>query len=172
MFTLPDLTEDDQATSDIVEDVREEGEIFSKVANVTLFDKEEDGIVTIRFTDVRAATACMEAFHRRWCDNRRIVARKANATKRFQEARKSVKQKEQEEKQRLEAFSREIKKDYWSLACLPTMRDRSRGAAAETKVLRVENSTLETCTVHEQQDNDLCVTAKRIRPVVHVLHAL
>ncbi|KAK4901018.1 hypothetical protein LTR49_027371 [Elasticomyces elasticus] len=152
-------------------DVREGGEKFNKVANVTLFDKEEDGIVTIRFTDARAATACIEAFHRRWSDNRRVVARKGNGTKRFQEARKGIKQK-QEEKQRLEAFIRDIKKDYWSLAGLPATRDRSRGAAAETKVLRVKNSTLEIRTVHEQQDNDLCVTAERIRPVVHVLHAL
>ena len=78
MFTLQELEEDATLLLDLKEDVREECESLGEVTNVTLYDvrrsltpielrlilhdnpqKEEDGIMTIRFKDELAAQACI-----------------------------------------------------------------------------------------------------------------
>ena len=111
MFTLADLAEDAHAASDITEDVREECEKLGAIANITLFDQEADGVVTVRFADARAAAACIRAFQGRWFDHRQIGARKGTGEDRFKKMRKGAREKEEEERERLEAFSRDIEKD-------------------------------------------------------------
>ncbi|KAK3076008.1 hypothetical protein LTR53_000185 [Teratosphaeriaceae sp. CCFEE 6253] len=111
MFTPEVLASDPFAISDITEDVREECEKLGTVANITLFDQEADGVVTVRFTDARAAAACVRAFGGRGFDGRKVVARTADGTERFKKSRKGAKEKEQEEQERLEAFSRDIEAD-------------------------------------------------------------
>jgi HIV Tat-specific factor 1 len=59
MFTLKELEEDPAVLLDIKEDVRGECSKFGEVTNVTLFDKEEDGVMSIRFKTPEAATACI-----------------------------------------------------------------------------------------------------------------
>ena len=80
MFTLQELEEDATLLLDLKEDVREECESLGEVTNVTLYDvcslfflsscwdwtdlfvvlqKEEDGIMTIRFKDELSAQACI-----------------------------------------------------------------------------------------------------------------
>ncbi|KAK3113711.1 hypothetical protein LTR53_008714 [Teratosphaeriaceae sp. CCFEE 6253] len=111
MFTPEVLASDPYAISDITEDVREECEKLGTVANITLFDQEADGVVTVRFTVARAAAACVRAFGGRGFDGRKVVARTADGTERFKKSRKGAKEKEQEEQERLEAFSRDIEAD-------------------------------------------------------------
>lgn len=64
-FTLKELEEDVGAFLEIKEDMREEAEKHGVVTNVTLFDKEEDGICTIRFRDFEAAESFRAATHGR-----------------------------------------------------------------------------------------------------------
>jgi HIV Tat-specific factor 1 len=64
-FTLDDLEEDPAAYLDIKDDMREEAEKFGDVTNVTLFDKEPEGILTIRFKDFDAAEKCRDAWNGR-----------------------------------------------------------------------------------------------------------
>jgi HIV Tat-specific factor 1 len=59
MFTLDELEDDPAALLDIKEDVREECSKFGEVTNVTLFDKEKDGVMSIRFKTLEAAAACI-----------------------------------------------------------------------------------------------------------------
>lgn len=59
MFTLQELDEDPAAILDIKEDVREECSKFGEVTNVTLYDKEKDGVVSVRFTTPQFAMACV-----------------------------------------------------------------------------------------------------------------
>lgn len=59
MFTLQELDEDATLLLDLKEDVREECETLGTVTNVTLYDKEERGIMTVRFKEELAAKACI-----------------------------------------------------------------------------------------------------------------
>lgn len=60
MFTLAELDEDPTLLLDLKEDVREECETLGKVTNVVLWDKEPDGIMTVKFSGTEAAQACVE----------------------------------------------------------------------------------------------------------------
>ena len=59
MFTLKELEEDPAAILDIKEDIREECEKLGQVTNVTLYDKEQDGVVIVRFGNAQAAMGCV-----------------------------------------------------------------------------------------------------------------
>lgn len=60
---------------EVKEDMRDEAERFGPVTNVTLFDKEKDGIVTIRFREFEDAEKFREAVH-----GRNFAFRKLEAT--------------------------------------------------------------------------------------------
>ena len=109
MFTLKELEEDPAALLDITEDVREECEKFGKVTNVTLYDKEEDGVVTIRFGNSMSAEACVKVFEGRWFDGRRVEAYIADGNERFKKSKKNAD--DGDEVERLENFSRFIEDD-------------------------------------------------------------
>lgn len=72
MFTPEELKADPVAVLDIKEDVREEAEKLGEVTNVVLYDKEEDGTVTVRFSDATAAKACVRVFNGRNFDERTV----------------------------------------------------------------------------------------------------
>jgi HIV Tat-specific factor 1 len=59
MFTLAELEEDPAAIMDIKHDVREECEKLGEVTNVVLYDKEEQGVMSVRFGNAASATACV-----------------------------------------------------------------------------------------------------------------
>jgi HIV Tat-specific factor 1 len=59
MFTLKELAEDPAALLDIKEDIRDECAKLGSVTNVVLYDKEEDGVATVRFATSEAANACV-----------------------------------------------------------------------------------------------------------------
>lgn len=59
MFTLKELEDDPAAMLDVKEDIREECEKLGEVTNVTLYDKEEDGIASVRFANVQSAKGCV-----------------------------------------------------------------------------------------------------------------
>lgn len=45
---------------DIKEDIREECAKLGTVTNVVLYDKEPDGVVSVRFADTDVAVACVK----------------------------------------------------------------------------------------------------------------
>lgn len=59
MFTLKELEEDPAAILDIKEDIRDECSKLGQVTNVVLFDKEIDGIASVRFAHHESAQACV-----------------------------------------------------------------------------------------------------------------
>ncbi|TFY74956.1 hypothetical protein EWM64_g9056 [Hericium alpestre] len=59
MFTLKELDEDPTLLLDLKEDVREECESLGEVTNVALYDREPDGIMTVKFRDPLSAQACV-----------------------------------------------------------------------------------------------------------------
>ena len=53
------LQEDPAAILEIKEDIREECAKLGPVTNVVLFDKEDDGVASVRFSTAEAANACV-----------------------------------------------------------------------------------------------------------------
>ena len=107
MFTQQELAEDPGAMLDIKEDIREECEKFGKVTNVVLYDKEEEGIVTVRFGNSQSADACVRAFDGRWFDKRQVEAFIADGKERFKKSKKQGADDEDEEK-RMEEYTKHI----------------------------------------------------------------
>jgi HIV Tat-specific factor 1 len=59
MFSLEELEEDPAAILDIKEDIRSECAKLGEVTNVVLFDKEPDGVASVRYSSEAAAEACV-----------------------------------------------------------------------------------------------------------------
>jgi len=88
MFTLEELEEDPAALLEIKEDIRDECAKLGPVTNVVLYDKEEEGIVSVRFQTAEAAEACLQLMHGRAFDGRRVEAFYATGRERFKKSKK------------------------------------------------------------------------------------
>ncbi|KAJ5247202.1 hypothetical protein N7468_002185 [Penicillium chermesinum] len=74
MFTLDELKDDPAAILDITEDIQEECSKLGEVTNVTLYDKEADGVVSVRFADGESAQECVKLMDGRWFGGTRVQA--------------------------------------------------------------------------------------------------
>jgi len=74
MFTLKELEDDPSLLLDLKEDVREECETLGEVTNVVLYDKEADGVMTVKFRDPVSAQACVLKMQGRYFSGRRVEA--------------------------------------------------------------------------------------------------
>lgn len=59
MFTLEELEEDPAVMLDVKEEIREECAKLGEVTNITLYDKEDDGVASVRFAMAESARACI-----------------------------------------------------------------------------------------------------------------
>lgn len=75
MFAPQDLIDDPSELLAIKEEVRDECEKFGKVTNVILYDKEEEGIITVRFDNATSAQAAIKVFDGRMFDGRKVSLR-------------------------------------------------------------------------------------------------
>ncbi|KAK3336787.1 hypothetical protein B0T19DRAFT_378787 [Cercophora scortea] len=87
MFTPAELDEDPAAILDIKEDIREECAKLGPVTNVVLFDQEEDGVVSVKFTTPEAAEACVRMMHGRAFDGRTVEASFATGKEKFKKSK-------------------------------------------------------------------------------------
>ncbi|KAJ7084379.1 hypothetical protein B0H15DRAFT_784287 [Mycena belliarum] len=74
MFTLQRLDEDASLLLDLKEDVREECASLGEVTNVVLYDKEPEGVMTVKFRDPLSAQACVLKMNGRFFDGLRVEA--------------------------------------------------------------------------------------------------
>lgn len=88
MFTLQELVEDPAALLDIKDDIREECEKLGAITNVTLYDLEEDGIVSVKFQSPKSAEACIELMDGRAFDGRVVRATFATGKEKFKKSGK------------------------------------------------------------------------------------
>ncbi|OAL30938.1 hypothetical protein AYO20_08523 [Fonsecaea nubica] len=86
MFTLQELEEDPAAMLEIKEDIREECSKLGQVTNVVLFDKEAEGVASVRFSDAQAAAACVQRMNGRWFDERQLEAFIATGREKFKKS--------------------------------------------------------------------------------------
>ncbi|EEQ85173.1 nuclear mRNA splicing factor-associated protein [Blastomyces dermatitidis ER-3] len=120
MFTLQELEEDPAAILDIKEDIRQECSKLGEVTNVVLYDKEEEGVASVRFSDVESANICVQKMNGRFFSGTRVVAYIADGSERFKkssskqaaagttlanvEAEEDSEQVDEEEAERLDKF--------------------------------------------------------------------
>ncbi|EIN11981.1 hypothetical protein PUNSTDRAFT_63042 [Punctularia strigosozonata HHB-11173 SS5] len=109
MFTLQELEEDPALLLDLKEDVREECETLGEVTNVVLYDKEPDGIMTVKFRDSISARACVLRMNGRFFAGRRIEASLYAGRQRFKRGNAGADlvegDDEEAEKKRLDQFA-------------------------------------------------------------------
>ncbi|KLJ07353.1 hypothetical protein EMPG_17161 [Blastomyces silverae] len=86
MFTLQELEEDPAAILDIKEDIRQECSKLGEVTNVVLYDKEEEGVASVRFSDAESANICVQAMAGRFFSGTKVVAYIADGTERFKKS--------------------------------------------------------------------------------------
>jgi HIV Tat-specific factor 1 len=92
---------------DIKDDVREECAKLGEVTNVVLFDKEVDGVASVRFADADAAKACVRLMDGRYFSGTRVEAYIADGTEKFRkssERKADVHEEGDDEGQRLDKF--------------------------------------------------------------------
>jgi HIV Tat-specific factor 1 len=88
MFTLKELEEDPAAMLDIKEDIREECAKLGEVTNVVLFDLEEDGVASVRFSSAEAAIACVRVMNGRSFAGQTVVAYVSDGKEAFRKSKK------------------------------------------------------------------------------------
>ncbi|KAJ4341815.1 hypothetical protein N0V87_001478 [Didymella glomerata] len=106
-FTLAELDEDDAAILEIKEDIREEAETFGEVTNVTLFDKEEDGIIAVRFKEFESAEKFKDAIHGRHFGGRKLEVTLAEDKPRFKKSARGEEPDSDEEERNLDRLARQ-----------------------------------------------------------------
>lgn len=89
MFTLQELDDDPAAILDIKEDIREECSKLGEVTNVVLYDKEQDGVASVRFSTPEAAKACVEVMNGRWFSGIQVVAYTSKEGEKFKKSNKA-----------------------------------------------------------------------------------
>ncbi|KAI4203720.1 MAG: hypothetical protein LQ346_001730 [Caloplaca aetnensis] len=86
MFTLKELEEDPAAILEIKEDIREECAKIAPVTNVVLFDKEADGVASVRFSNAEGAKACVRVMDNRFFSGTRVEAYIADGSEKFKKS--------------------------------------------------------------------------------------
>ncbi|KAJ5578078.1 nuclear mRNA splicing factor-associated protein [Penicillium hispanicum] len=115
MFTLKELEEDAAAILDIKEDIRDECSKIGEVTNVVLYDKEVDGVVSVRFADPEAAKQCVKVMDGRYFGGTRVEAYVSEGREKFKKtnerraaledmAERGFDAEDEEENQRLDEF--------------------------------------------------------------------
>ena len=86
MFTLEEIKADPVSILDIKEDIRDECSKLGEVTNVVLYDREPEGIVSVRFSDPDAARRCVLTMDGRYFAGTRVVAYIWDGKERFKKS--------------------------------------------------------------------------------------
>ncbi|EIW83023.1 hypothetical protein CONPUDRAFT_52939 [Coniophora puteana RWD-64-598 SS2] len=108
MFAIEDLEKDATLLLDLKEDVREEASTLGEVTNVVLYDKEPDGVMTIKFREPLSAQACVIKMNGRFFDGKRIEASLYAGKQRFKRSGAGDEMEgdtDEAEKKRLDTFA-------------------------------------------------------------------
>ncbi|KAJ6120528.1 nuclear mRNA splicing factor-associated protein [Penicillium sp. IBT 18751x] len=115
MFTLQELEEDVAAILDIKQDIRDECSKIGEVTNVVLYDKEPEGVVSVKFVDPQAALQCVKNMDGRYFGGTRVEAYVSDGREKFKKtnerraaledmAERGIDAEDEEENQRLDEF--------------------------------------------------------------------
>ncbi|KAK7193760.1 hypothetical protein DPSP01_000317 [Paraphaeosphaeria sporulosa] len=105
-FTLAQINdkEDEGAVLEIKEDMREAAEKFGEVTKVVLYDKEAEGILTVRFKEFEGAEAFVLAFDGKGYNHQKLQLSIADDRPRFQKSGKEDTSDVEDNVRRMEAY--------------------------------------------------------------------
>ena len=86
--------------------LEQEAETFGAVTNVTLYDREEDGIIAVRFKEFESAEKFKEAIHGRHFGGRKLEVTLAEDKPRFKKSAKVEEPDSDEEERNLDKIQR------------------------------------------------------------------
>jgi HIV Tat-specific factor 1 len=112
---LTQLQEDVAAILDIKQDIRDECSKIGEVTNVVLYDKEPEGVVSVKFVDPQAALQCVKNMDGRYFGGTRVEAYVSEGREKFKKtnerraaledmAERGIDAEDEEENQRLDEF--------------------------------------------------------------------
>jgi HIV Tat-specific factor 1 len=107
MFTPEELTENPLSKDELEADILSEANKAGKVDKFHIFEKNPEGVVTVRYKTIEEADACVAMMQGRWFGNRQIQAGKYDGVTNFN-VKARVVETEEEQQARLEAFAAEI----------------------------------------------------------------
>lgn len=107
MFIPEELEASPTAKDELEADVLSEANKAGKVEKIRIFNKNPEGIVTVRYTTKEEADACVVMMDGRWFGSRQIQAAKYDGVTNFN-VKVPVVEMEEEQMARLEAFAAEI----------------------------------------------------------------
>lgn len=112
MFTPSEIQEDITLLLDIPAEIREEcEEKYGEVSNVVIYDKEPEGVVTVRFFNAEDAQACVKATNGRFFAGRTVEAYISKGREHFRKSHHrgpKTEEEEREEEERLERFGQSL----------------------------------------------------------------
>ncbi|KNG51319.1 splicing factor u2af-associated protein 2 [Stemphylium lycopersici] len=99
-FTLAELDEEPEAYLEIKEEMREAAEEYGEVTNCTLYDKEPEGILTVRFREFEPAEKFLADYQGRGYQKRKLALSLAEDKPRFKKSAKGEEPDSEDEEQR------------------------------------------------------------------------
>ncbi|KAF2176740.1 hypothetical protein K469DRAFT_755462 [Zopfia rhizophila CBS 207.26] len=106
LFTLEELDEEPEALLEIKDEVRQLAEKYGEVTNVVLYDRETEGIVTVRFKDREAVEPFIHATDGRFFGGMQVSSAVAEERPKFKRSGRGTASDEEEEAERLEQFGK------------------------------------------------------------------
>jgi HIV Tat-specific factor 1 len=103
MFTVEEIEEDPSLILDLKEDVRTECENFGEVTNVVLYEKNPEGVISVRFKDELSVLLCIRKMNGRYFAGKRIVAEVYDGKTKYR-VDNPLENKEEEERKRSERY--------------------------------------------------------------------
>ncbi|ORX47928.1 hypothetical protein BCR36DRAFT_355443 [Piromyces finnis] len=103
MFSVQELEEDPSLILDLKEDVRTECENFGEVTNVVLYEKNPEGVISVRFKDELSVLLCIRKMNGRYFAGKRIIAEVHDGKTKYK-VNNPLEDKEEEERKRSERY--------------------------------------------------------------------
>jgi len=103
MFTVEEIEEDPSLILDLKEDVRTECENFGEVTDVVLYEKNPEGVISVRFKDELSVLLCIRKMNGRYFAGKRIVAEVYDGKTKYR-VDNPLENKEEEERKRSERY--------------------------------------------------------------------
>ncbi|KAG0324923.1 hypothetical protein BGZ99_001282 [Dissophora globulifera] len=105
MFTTQELEADPTLLLDLKEEIREECEKVGEVTNVIIYDRNPDGVVSVRFKDKESAEDCVRLMSGRYFAGQQVTAEIYDGHTKY-EVQKSQEELDEEERRRLERYAK------------------------------------------------------------------
>lgn len=112
-FTIEQINdeEDKGAILEIKEDMRAAAETFGEVTKVVLYDKEPEGILTVRFKEFEQAEAFVQAFNGKGYNHQKLQLAVADDRPKFQKSNNDDDSDVEDNVRRMEAYMNGDKSD-------------------------------------------------------------